>query len=518
MQQRYRYVFADLAWASFIILASVATAIVLWGTLALSVRPIIVAGFLLICPGMAYVRLLGIENPFAEWVLAVACSLALDTFIAGVLVYAQIWSAHTAMIVLLATSIVGALAQIVFGWNGPTQPGSGHESGAPAEQQLSRTERRHIEVAIIATLLSSGLRMASTMLCAVEPSLRELTTRQPYRGMVNRIAWSRLATSCSVLRLLVARFVPEGPLVIGIDETPRHRRRAKAGVPDMSQRSSPSSPGHSPREPGPRWVRLKLFVPNPDAPGRWALPLLTALTPLERYAPRHHRQHKPASVCARQLIRLVHRWLPDRQLVVISEDSKYAALDLLAAVRPIATVVARLRLDARLFAPPPTPIRCQNALQHPAGQRLPTLEFIRGNPALIWTPLHVPDWHGGAQERAVEVVSDTAVWYHAGSPPVPIRWVLIRAPRGEFPTRALLCTDLAATPQQIMTWFALHQRMGTRVHAAPVRAARYATTLARIRHARATQMVLGLISSCALRPSLISLRMLRERTVSDRGG
>jgi hypothetical protein len=39
----------------------------------------------------------------------------------------------------------------------------------------------------------------------------------------------------------------------------------------------------------------------------------------------------------------------------------------------------------------------------------------------------------------VELVSETAVWYHTGLPPVPLRWVLIRDPQEEFDTQALLC-------------------------------------------------------------------------------
>jgi hypothetical protein len=45
------------------------------------------------------------------------------------------------------------------------------------------------------------------------------------------------------------------------------------------------------------------------------------------------------------------------------------------------------------------------------------------------------------------------VWYHSGQPPVPIRWVLIRDPLGEFDTQALLCTEWEATPEQILAWF-----------------------------------------------------------------
>jgi hypothetical protein len=53
----------------------------------------------------------------------------------------------------------------------------------------------------------------------------------------------------------------------------------------------------------------------------------------------------------------------------------------------------------------------------------------------------------------VEVVSNTALWYSTGLPAVPLRWVLIRDPIGEFKTQVLLCTDLAADPERIISWF-----------------------------------------------------------------
>jgi hypothetical protein len=37
--------------------------------------------------------------------------------------------------------------------------------------------------------------------------------------------------------------------------------------------------------------------------------------------------------------------------------------------------------------------------------------------------------------------------------------VLIRDPRGRFATQALLCTDLAAAPAQILAWFALRWQL-----------------------------------------------------------
>jgi hypothetical protein len=39
-------------------------------------------------------------------------------------------------------------------------------------------------------------------------------------------------------------------------------------------------------------------------------------------------------------------------------------------------------------------------------------------------------------------------------PVVPLRWVLIRDPAGQFEPQALLCTDLSNEPLQILSWYA----------------------------------------------------------------
>ena len=67
-------------------------------------------------------------------------------------------------------------------------------------------------------------------------------------------------------------------------------------------------------------------------------------------------------------------------------------------------------------------------------------------------------WHDGTT-RTVELSSQTAVWYRSGKPPVLIRWVLIRDPQGAFDPQAVLCTDPAADPAQILEWFVLRWQL-----------------------------------------------------------
>ena len=147
------------------------------------------------------------------------------------------------------------------------------------------------------------------------------------------------------------------------------------------------------------------------------------------------------------------RWLPGREIVLLG-DGSFAALDLLAAlVRQGLVCITRLRLDAALYEPAPP--RRPGTVGRPRtkGARLPNLADILAAEDTRWVRLTAPGWYGEG-ERTVEVCSSTAVWRHAGQPVVPIRWVLLRDPRGRFDPQALLCTDPARDPLQIIRWFA----------------------------------------------------------------
>jgi hypothetical protein len=117
-----------------------------------------------------------------------------------------------------------------------------------------------------------------------------------------------------------------------------------------------------------------------------------------------------------------------------------------------------LRLDAALYEPAPPRKPKQIGRPRLKGKRLPTLAVVAEDPSTTWRTVTVDDWYGKG-ERALEVASATAVWYHTGLPPVPLRWVLIRDPQEKFEPQALLCTDLAAEPARILSWFVRRWQM-----------------------------------------------------------
>jgi hypothetical protein len=181
-----------------------------------------------------------------------------------------------------------------------------------------------------------------------------------------------------------------------------------------------------------------------------ALPFLTMLAPSARFYAGKPRPPKTLIDLARQAALQIHRWLPSRRIVMVA-DSAFAAIDMLAAVRRHVCVVTRLRLDARLFAPV-LPGRTGRGRPPLKGPRLPRLSQYLLDPATVWRPHIVGLWYGRTR-RIVEIASDTAVWYHPGKPPVPIRWLLVRDPTGELEPQAFLATDLDVQPTDILQWF-----------------------------------------------------------------
>jgi hypothetical protein len=118
----------------------------------------------------------------------------------------------------------------------------------------------------------------------------------------------------------------------------------------------------------------------------------------------------------------------------------------------------RLRLDAALYEPAPARRPGQRGRPRLKGERLPNLSEVAEDPNTVWKPTTIANWYGSG-DRMVEVSSRTAVWYSTGLFAVPVRWVLVRDPKGEFKTQALLCTDLEAAPQQIVCWFVMRWQL-----------------------------------------------------------
>ena len=315
---------------------------------------------------------------------------------------------------------------------------------------LQQRSWRHAEVLLIGAILAPGQRTVTGLL-RITGLMRERRFTN-YHRVLNRAAWSSRDAARLLLGLLISVFAPTGTVVLGLDDTIERRRGKRIAAKGIYRDPVRSSHGHFAKASGLRWLSLMLLVPIPWAGRVWALPFLTALAPSERYAQEHGRRHKRLTDWGRQLGLQARRWLPGREIVLVS-DSGFSALDFLAALARRGLVcITRLRLDAALYEPAPP--RPPGTVGRPRtkGKRLPTPAAVITGATTPWQRVSVPGWCG-AGERVVEIHSATAVWRHSGMPIVPIRWVLLRDPQGRFDPQALLCTDPARDPLQIVRWF-----------------------------------------------------------------
>jgi hypothetical protein len=319
------------------------------------------------------------------------------------------------------------------------------------------------KVLLVGAILAPGRRTVTSALRVV--GLSQERHFANYHRVLNRDHWSSRALSRVLLGVLLRAFVPaDAPVVVGIDETIERRRGAKIAAKGIYRDPVRTSKEHFVKTSGLRWVSLQLLAPIPWAQRVWGLPFLTVLAPSERYHQQRGKRHKTITDWGRQMLLQVRRWLPDRALVVVA-DSTYAVLDLLDRCRRLTqpiTLIARLRLDAALYDPAPPRTAATTGRPRVKGKRQPTLQARVSDPQTTWATLAVR-WYGGS-ERTIEIATATAVWYHCGLPPVPIRWVLIRDPAERFEPQALLSTDLEAGARQIVEWFVLRWQLDVTFH------------------------------------------------------
>lgn len=314
---------------------------------------------------------------------------------------------------------------------------------------FTRPTWSHVPVLLAGAVLAPGRR-------TVTAALRILGRDQDsdfctFHRILNRAAWSSRAVAGQLLALLIKTFVPAaGPIVIGIDDTIERRWGPKISARGIYRDPLRSSKGHFVKASGLRWLSAMLLVRVPWANRIMALPFLTLLAPSKRFYGGKARAPKTLLDWARQAILQIRRWLPDRTIVIVA-DTAFAAIEFLAAVRNHVCLVTRLRLDASLFDFPP-PKRKGPGRPPIRGKRLKKLSALLNDRRVSWQRCRISLWYGQTN-RVVEITSGTAIWYRAGMPPVPIRWVLVRDPNGELEPQAFLATDLNARPSDILAWF-----------------------------------------------------------------
>src|SRR5918999_705440 len=303
----------------------------------------------------------------------------------------------------------------------------------------------HAQVLLVGAILSPGPRTVTGALRVMGLAMERHFTN--YHRVLNRATWSARHGGQILLGVLITLLVPpDATLVLGADDTVERRSGRKITAKGCYRDAVRSSKHHVIHCFGLKWVSMMLLVPVPWAQRVWALPFLSALCwPAEKSG---RRPHKTSIDWVRQMMKQVRRWLPGRRLVLVV-DGGFAAVSLaLACVKHHVVMVSRLRWDAALYhrpGPQPPGKRGPKPLK---GKRQGSLQGWAERADTPWETVEV-NWYGG-QRKQLGVFSPTALWYTPRLPPVEVRFVIVCDPAGKRRMEAFFCTDLQATPVQIL--------------------------------------------------------------------
>lgn len=281
---------------------------------------------------------------------------------------------------------------------------------------------------------------------------------------MSRGKWSALALSLRLMRLLVDTFVATGePLVFGIDETIERRWGAMITKRGIYRDAVSSSASHFVKCSGLRWMCMMLLTPLPWLKkGTWALPILTALCPSEGYWKKRFqpRIHKPLTDWARQLICWLSRYATKLgRSVYLVGDGSYATYELMIASQKMSIgLIARMKMNARLFAAPGPQPKGKRGRKPQIGKRLLSMKKRLTDRRIKWQKVVFEEWYGQS-DKTMLVTSGKAIWDSNKGVRVPVAWVLLKDPEGELEPVLLACSQADCSAIDIVRFFVRRWRV-----------------------------------------------------------
>jgi hypothetical protein len=275
-----------------------------------------------------------------------------------------------------------------------------------------------------------------------------------YHRVLNRDRWLGMLLSKLLLELIMRTFLIDGlPLVVLVDDTLERRAGKKIRYKSRFHDAVLSTAAKVVTSMGLRWICMAILVPVPWSKRSWALPFMLILTLAPKTSEKLHKPHRTLVDWAMLMITRVRNWQPESEITLVG-DGGYAAVVLLQRCQRLkkpVCFISRLRLDAVLHNFPAPKQKGKRGPQPKKGERQPSLAQKLVDPATVWEKATIP-WYGGYQ-KDIEFVSDVCLWYHRGLDPVPVRWVLVRAPDKSIKPAAFFCSDVNIAPLFILKWF-----------------------------------------------------------------
>lgn len=314
--------------------------------------------------------------------------------------------------------------------------------------EFTRPTWKNIQTLFLGAVLCRGARRVTNILRVM--GLAKEKNYSKYHRVLSHARWDGLVLSKILLGLLIALLPPSWPILIAVDETLERRKGKKIKAKGVYRDAVRSSQTHVVTTFGLKWECMMLIVPLPWCKRPWALPFLTALAPSKKANEKAERRHKTSIDWTRQMVKLVSRWLK-RPWILIG-DGAYACMKLAQnCIKHKVTLISRLRLDAQLFESPE--VKPKRRGRPPVKGKRIDLKAMVDDVTQPWQLITV-NWYGGEQ-KTLECLNFTCLWYHAGELPLPLRIVLVKTPDGKNKAEVFFSTDENNLPVQIINWFVL---------------------------------------------------------------
>ena len=285
-----------------------------------------------------------------------------------------------------------------------------------------------------------------------------------YHRLLSQDKWSAKWLAGILLKLLVDTFVATGEaLVFGLDDTIERRWGPKIKKRGIYRDPVRSSKSHFVKCSGLRWLSLMLITGLPwlEAGVFWALPVLTALCPSERFYKSGGKQPKKLTDWARQII----TWL-SRAVISLNRptylvgDGSFAVYELLMHAQSLDIgMIVRMKLNARLFhLPPKKSPEGKPGPKPPVGKRLLNMEKRLTDKRIKWTRVIFSQWYG-KRNKEMLITSGVAIWHKNNKMMVKVKWVLVKDPEGKLEPTLLACTDTELAADKIVAFFVRRWRV-----------------------------------------------------------
>jgi hypothetical protein len=287
---------------------------------------------------------------------------------------------------------------------------------------------------LVGAVLTRGRRTITAILWTMRGLVPGHITN--YHRVFSRAPWSLFPLG-RVLAGTIIQLLPEGPIVVAMDDTTAQHKGKKVYGKGCHHDAVRSTHTHVAYRWGHKWVVLAIVLRFPFASRPWALPVLCALYRPRELNEQEGRRHKTPIMLARGLMCVLMRWFPDKKLIFLG-DGGYASHELACFChrhRRRATLVSRFYGDAALYDPPPKYKGDGRPRVKGRKRRSPQDVVAKGRLRKATV-----DWYG-ATERNVKLKSAKGHWYKAGQGLVPVCWVFVRDDTGTRRDEYFYTTD-----------------------------------------------------------------------------